>query len=130
MDEAVLNNSKNSHLRATDVMELRAYYGVTYERGLQHDSMTDQWKLWGESSYGHPIYSGCISVNRYAFFNHNITFDNIDSREKKWQSDRFTAMREILEATNDNFSKMLQPDAYLTIDETLYGTRNQISFKQ
>ena len=130
MDEAVLNNSKNSYLKTTDVMELRAYYGVTYARGLLHDNMTDQRKLWGESSYGHPIYSGCIPVNRYAFLKHNITFDDIDSREERWQSDRFTAMREFFEAANDNFSKMLQPDAYLTIDETLYGTRNQISFKQ
>ena len=130
LDATTLNNSKYSHLKLTDVMELRAYYGVTYARGLQHDNMTDQRKLWGESSYGHPIYSGCLSVNRYSFLKHNITFDDIDSREERWHSDRFAAMRDFFEAANNNFAKMLQPDAYLTIDETLYATRNKISFNQ
>ena len=39
-------------------------------------------------------------------------------------------MRNFFESANNNFRKALQPGAYLIIDETLYVTRNQISFKQ
>ena len=60
-------------------MEMRAYYGVTYARGVQHDNMTDRRKLWSESSYGHPVYNACLSRDRYAFLRYNITFDDIDS---------------------------------------------------
>ena len=38
-------------------------------------------------------------------------------------------MREVFESFNTRCSSVLQPDAYLTIDETLYGCRTQIGFK-
>ena len=130
VDAELRRNSKYSYLKTTDVMEMRAYYGVTYARGVQHDNMTDRRKLWSESSYGHPVYNACLSRDRYAFLRYNITFDDIDSRQGRWESDRFAAMRDFLESANNNFRKVLQPDAYLTIDETLYATRNQIALKQ
>ena len=61
MDVEIRRNSKYSYLKTTDVMEMRAYYGVTYARGLQHDNMTDYRKLWSESSYGHSVYNVCLS---------------------------------------------------------------------
>ena len=129
MDDATLDNDKYCHLRPTTIMELRAFYGVTYARGAQHANMTDYHKLWGESSFGHPIYSACLSRHRYSFLRHHITFDDLDTREHRWSSDRFAAIRPFFEAANDNFSRRLQPDEHLTIDETLYATRNNIAFR-
>ena len=39
-------------------------------------------------------------------------------------------MREIFSECNKNFARALIPEDYLTIGETLYPMRNQISFKQ
>ena len=69
----------------------------------------------GESSYGHLIYSGDLSVNRYACLKHNVTFVYIDSREQRWHSDRFATLHDFFEASNNNYAKMLQLNAYLTI---------------
>ena len=130
LDDVTLDNNKNCHLKPTDIMELRAFYGLSYARGAQHANMTNYHKLWRDSCYGHPIYSACLSRHRFAFLRHHITFDDPDTREERWQHDRFAAMRQFFEAANDNFSSRLQPDAYLTIDETLYVTRTNIAFRQ
>ena len=39
-------------------------------------------------------------------------------------------MREIFSECNNNFARALIPEDHLTIDETLYTMRSQISFKQ
>ena len=47
-----------------------------------------------------------------------------------WQHDRFAAFLKIFEEFNKNCGKFLAPDDYLSLDETLYPTSTQISFKQ
>ena len=59
-----------------------------------------------------------------------ISFDDTDTRNDRWKSDRFAAFREILEHFNDNCTEMLVPGSYLSIDETLYPMRHQIAFRQ
>jgi hypothetical protein len=71
-----------------------------------------------------------MSSNRFFFLHSNISFDDVTTREDRFPHDRFAAIRELFEMFNDNCSSALQPDEFLAIDETLYGTRNQISFKQ
>ena len=39
-------------------------------------------------------------------------------------------MRELFEDCNTRFGKMLVPEDYLSLDETLYPMRTQIAFKQ
>ena len=48
----------------------------------------------------------------------------------RWQHDRFAAFHKIFEEFNKICGKFLVPDDYLSLDETLYPTRTQISFKQ
>ena len=43
---------------------------------------------------------------------------------------RFAAFRKIFEEFNKNCGKFLVPNGYLSLDDTLYPTRTQISFKQ
>ena len=83
-----------------------------------------------QPAFGHPLFAATMSGKRFKFLNANIRFDNIHTREERFPSDRFAAIRELFETFNDQCSSVLQPDEYLAIDETLYGCRNQISFKQ
>lgn len=67
---------------------------------------------------------------RFQFLHSNIRFDNTNTHAQRFPHDRFTAIRDLFESFNERCSAVLQPDEYVAIDETLYGCRNQISFKQ
>ena len=64
------------------------------------------------------------------FINSNIRFDDSDTRSDKIEHDRFAAFRDFYEMFNERCSAVLHPDAYLALDETLYGCKNQIAFRQ
>ena len=54
----------------------------------------------------------------------------MDTREARWKNDKFCAMRDIFQAANDRWRSLLQPDAYLTLDETLAGCRTQTGLRR
>ena len=49
---------------------------------------------------------------------------------KDGKKDRFTAIREFYEKFNNQCMGVLAPGEYLSLDETVYPMRTQISFKQ
>ena len=57
-------------------------------------------------------------------------FDDYSARTKRWEADRFAAIRKVFELFNQNCGRALIPDDLLSIDETLYPMRNRVSFKQ
>ena len=71
-----------------------------------------------------------MSRFHFYFICSHICFYNPDTIIERWKHDRFAAMREIFSECNKNFARALISEDYLTIDETLYPMRNQISFKQ
>ena len=80
--------------------------------------------------FGNPVFSATKSTNRLKFLIVHISFDDHTSRPTRWQHDRFAAFCEIFEEFNKNCGKFVVPDDYLSLDETLYPMRTQISFKQ
>ena len=58
-----------------------------------------------------------------------ITFDDKETRNERWQTDRGAAIREVFQLWNSNCSKWLFANVWITIDECLYSMRNKISFK-
>ena len=71
-----------------------------------------------------------MSCKRFKFLYSNIRFDDVTTRLKRFSHNRFAEIRPLFEQFNERRSSVLQPDEFLTIDETLYGCKNQISFKQ
>ena len=57
-----------------------------------------------------------------------ISFDDANTRQERWRTDRFAAFREIFEEFNKCCTKSISLDNYIAIDET-YSTRSGISFK-
>ena len=80
--------------------------------------------------FGNPIFSATMSRIRFKFLIAHIWFDDHITRPTPWQHDRFAAFREIFGESNKNCGKFLVPNDFLSLDETLYPTRTQISFKQ
>ena len=110
-------------------MELKAFIGHFLYHGLYKLNTMGIWKLFSDS-YGPPMFSAVMSRNRFAFILHNFSFDDESTRAERWKKDRFTAIREIFEKFNNQGMLVLAPGDYLSLDETLYLMRTQISFKK
>ena len=75
--------------------------------------------------------SSVLHVSEYIFFIlPNLSFDDGKTRADPLKQNRFAASRKLLELFNKQCLKCSRACNYLCIDETLYPTRNQISFKQ
>ena len=70
-----------------------------------------------------------MSFNRLVFIKAMTSFNDTNTRQERWRTDRFAAFREIFEDFNKHCAKNMSPDDYIAIDETLYRTRGGISFK-
>ena len=70
-----------------------------------------------------------MSRNRFIFLKRCISYNIFETRAERWKKDRFAAFREIFESLNDQCPKHFVPDNYLSLDETLYVTRQQVNFK-
>ena len=114
---------------------------TTYEEILaligMHDVYRGLYNLCGHSTKilfseerGLPFFGATMSRDRYQFLLSRIGFDNISTRKTRWEHDRFTAFREFFETFNDNCSKHVTPNDYMSLDETLYAMRHQIGFRQ
>lgn len=57
-----------------------------------------------------------MSRLQFEFLHAHLTFKDIDTREERWEHDRFAAMREFLEQCNINFGKALVPEDYISLD--------------
>ena len=113
----------------TDEIELKAYIGLRYFRGLEGKNQMNFRRLF-KPSMGHQIFSSTMCLSRFQFLNVNICFDDAATRPERFDADRFAAFREIFEMFNTNCSEAMVPDGYLTIDETLYSCRIAVGFKQ
>ena len=78
--------------------------------------------------HGYPMFSATMSRMRFQFILANLAFDDLSDREMSWKEDRFAGMRYVFEKYNKYFAKAMVPDFCLSLDETLYTMRNQISF--
>ena len=85
-------------------------------------------RLFSNDSYF--VFGPIVSKNRFRFLKGHICFDNPQERTQLWETDRFAAVREILEIFNSNPSKHVAPSEYLSIDEILYPMKQQIAFRQ
>ena len=115
--------------RPTDIIELRAFMGLRYARALLNQNHYNIEYLF-QDKVGHHIFGATMDRRRYNFLNNKITFDDMDTRKERFSHDRFAAFRDFFEKFNRFCADALQPEEFLSIDETLYPCRTQIGFKQ
>lgn len=125
----IAENSKYYYMKETNIEELFAFIGLYIYRGLYKLNTLSVDKLFS-NKYCPPIFSATMSRNRFSFIRANLCFDDASTRDERWKQDRFAAMRDIFELFNFECMSCLVPGDYLSLDETLYSMRNQISFKQ
>ena len=116
-------------IKECTVIEMSAFIGLILCRGLWKQNTFSINQLFSEK-YGLPIYAATMSRNRFVFLLKHIPFDDERARDERWNEDRFAAIRELFESFNNEWLSCLVPGEYLSLDETLYPMRTQISFKQ
>ena len=118
-----------SFTKDTDDVEVRAFIGLSYIRGFAGMNNHDVSHLY-DPIMGPDPFGATMSKNRLQFLYACLSFDDFSTRKERWKYDRFAAIRHLFESFNKNCSTCVVPEEYLCIDETLYPTRNKISFKQ
>lgn len=71
-----------------------------------------------------------MSRDRFKFLNKCLNFDDAmdpDSRKERVKTDRVAAIRDLFEAINQRWATGVVPSEFITIDETLYSSRNRVS---
>ena len=123
------SSSRYGYVRLTNPSEVLALIGITYMRGLLGQAHQGTNAMFYEI-FGNPVFSATMSRSRFKFLIAHISFDDHTLRPTRWRHNRFVAFRESFEEFNESCGKFLVPDDYLSLDETLYRMRSQISFKQ
>jgi len=127
--EGQIDSGKYPYLRLTEKREIEAFIGLVYYRELYN--LTNIWAdLLFSDEKGLPMFSAVMNRNRFKFFISQLSFNDLETRQERWQSDRFAAIRQFFEKFNDNCTRYLTPGQFLSIDETLYPMRRQIGFRQ
>ena len=129
LGDALEDDDTKPFVRTTDAEEIYALFGLFYFRGLLGVNLKAVHRLFPDR-YGHPVFGGTMSRNRFSFLSGHLCFDDPSTRRERWVTDRFAAFRNIFEEFNDNCSKHLIPSEYLSMDETLYPMRTRIAFRQ
>ena len=74
------------YMGSTDLVELKAYIGLVYYRGLMGLTKHSVRHLWGKEA---PIvFAATMSQNRFNFLNSKLSFDDKLTREERWKADR------------------------------------------
>ena len=123
------NDFKYSFVKEVTEIELKAFIGLFLYRGLCKLNTMGIRKLFSDS-YRPPTFSAAMSRNSFKFILHNLSFDDESSHAERWKKNMFTVNRESFEKFNNQCMVVLAPGDYLSLDETLYPMRTQISFKQ
>ena len=113
----------------TDEIEMLAFIGLFYIHGLHKQNFTHINRIYDDVK-GLSVFGATMARNRFMILLRCLAFDDRTERDRRWQTDRLAAMRDVFEQFNDNYVASLICGDYLCIDECLYACRNQIGFRQ
>ncbi|KAF0287262.1 PiggyBac transposable element-derived protein 2 [Amphibalanus amphitrite] len=128
--EALANETSTDPKYAdTDSQEIKAFIGLAYARGLLGQNHHSTKRVFHPQT-GHQLFSATMSMRRFKKLHANLSFDDPDDRQSRWQSDRFAACRELFECFKRNCLRHVIAEEMTSLDETLYPTRSNVKFRQ
>ena len=78
------------YLKPTNALEIYAFIGLMYFRGLLCLNSHSISTIFSERS-GHHVFGGTMSRNRFAFLSSHLCFDDHRMRGERWKMDCFVA---------------------------------------
>lgn len=110
-----------------DLITMRAYYGLLLLAGVYRSNGESLLELWNIRK-GRPIFSACMSLDRFKTINRCIRFD--DKEERQRGRDKLAPIRNVFEKWVAGVKKMYIPGDFLTVDEQLLPFRGRSPFTQ
>ena len=107
---------KAPYIQTTNIIELRAFFGLMILRGLYRQNYRKVLKFWKSI----PIFSATMSYHRYYFLHHFIRFEDQQVIDDGWCRDRGVACRAVYEMWNDRL-----PQAVKVGKVDIYGEHAQ-----
>ncbi|XP_051162152.1 piggyBac transposable element-derived protein 4-like [Leptopilina boulardi] len=116
-----------SLLKVTDIVELKAVFGLLYCAGAHKLIKCKTMNWW--SVHSMPLFKATMSRNRFTFLFDCLRFDDKNTRNERKPIDRFTHIREIWDLFIERCKNNYEPCKNITIDEQLLSFRGRCSFK-
>ena len=87
-----VNHPKVTYLKDTNIQEISAVMGLMYFRGGLGQAMHKTETLFSEK-YRHPVFSATMGHKWFKFLLSKIRFNDKETRQRRFQNDRFAAIR-------------------------------------
>ncbi|XP_073532700.1 succinyl-CoA:glutarate CoA-transferase isoform X2 [Phyllobates terribilis] len=120
----------NRTLKATDEIELRAFFGLLYLAGAYRANRQSLEELWSKDRDGVEKFGLVMSINRFKLLIRCLRFDDRTTRTERKTHVRLATIRDIFQKFVENCKKSYCPGENLTIDEMLPGFRGKCAFGQ
>lgn len=124
------NYARPRDAKPTDIVEIRALFGLLYMAGVSHVNRQNRDDIWKRNGYGIEIFHLTMSEQRFKFLLRCIRFDDKDTRMERTAFDKLAAIRAIFDIFVTNCKNGYCLSAYVTIDEMLAGFRGKCNFRQ
>ena len=103
------------------MQSLKAYIGVLYYRGANHDQKIPISELFSDNYSS--FYRTAMTRTLFNIWTKCITFDERSSRDERKLVDNFAAIRDFFETWNQRLRMHFTPSANIVVDEQLIASR-------
>jgi hypothetical protein len=122
--------SRERDSRFTDVIEIKAFFGLLYLAGVYRASRLNLKELWDTQGNGIEKFRLVMGLKRFMFLKRCLRFDSKCSRAERRKVDKLAAIREVFQQFVENCKKSYCLGENCTIDEMLVGFRGKCPFRQ
>lgn len=110
-----------------DRRELEALIGlIILSAGMKNNHLSTEYLF--DSSYCGNNYRATLSERRFKFLLNTLRFDDKETRNNRYEVDKFAPIRKIWDLIIDKCRNLYKPGSYITIDEQLVGFRGRVPF--
>ena len=85
-------STKYSHVKLVDRVDIEAFIDILYLRAAFRLNILDREVIWNHES-AHDIIAATMSLHRFKFICRLITFDDNETQNDRWKTDKFICMR-------------------------------------